>query len=387
MPVLERYLDNVELNSLGMARTQVTRFEGELDPDALAAAYNDVCARYPLLRAHVKPGDSGRLLSASPGIIPRVRIWDGDETTLRREISRPWDVTRALAELVLVRGRESFLALRTDIGVVDGRGWIAVYQELWRSYTTAVKGETLTIEGSGSLPMSPTAAASRWGAPPAATHPSSGWVPIIQFDDELDRLETQQLLAAARAHGVSLHGLVAGVTLVVHRGFGDVTTGPASMACMSAVDLRNRVTPPLGTTEVMKFVAFHLAQVEVTPESNPYQLGRDLKNSLDLAIADGRIPLDHPSLQIDTPLEPRLAEVAVSNVGVVDDIDHPPGVRITGWSRIITENRAYTLYGVYTFRGRLHVISAYPATLFSRSEVHALTSAVTQRLRELARDG
>ncbi|ATY17172.1 hypothetical protein CU254_42110 (plasmid) [Amycolatopsis sp. AA4] len=386
MTVLERYLDNIELGGLGTPRAQVARFHGHLDTDALASAYRDLCDAHPILRSRVIADPAGQLLSAADRNPPPIRVRDGGDDVLDREARRPWDPAQGVAELLLIRGQESgYLVLRADIGVVDGRGWTALYYELWHRYTAIVTGSTPQARTRGSLPASPAElAAQRWSGPPVSAPSNMDRAPIVQLDDRLSPAETRGIVAAARARGISVTGLVTGIVLISLRTFGTPVAGPAAMVCLTAVDLRQRVTPPVAATETSKFVAWHRADLQVAHDSDPAALGHTVKRNLEQGIASRQLPLGYPSLSVETPLEQRLAKVVVSNIGVVPDIEHPPDVRITGWSRIIPFNRPYPLFGVYTFLDRLHLIAAYPATLFSRVDAAALTYDVTTRLRAIA---
>jgi hypothetical protein len=382
----ERYLDNIELNDLGTPRAQFVEYRGVLDQAALREACEFVCRRYPLLRAHVRPENGRRLLVIPPDFQAGVRVVEGGHAVLQQELERDWDNSRGIAELALVQHESrGFVVLRADIGLIDGRGWTAMFDELFGFYTALVESRPVAGEPeNSSLPVS---AASLWESRCGVAEPEgpseSPHLPAIQIDCRLDREDTARLLAAARARGVSMHALISGVVLTNLCAEGG-QTGQVPMVCLSAVDLRHRVSPPVGPTETTKFVGWHRADVLVSPESDPFVVGGEVKAQLSAAIDGGALRPVHPDLDLTTPLDPRLSRVVIPNLGILQPLEHPQDITIVNRTRYIGSHRPYPWYAIYTFQEELNIIAVYTVDRFTRDEAEKITARLVYRLQEIA---
>lgn len=408
MPTLRRYLDGCEAPHVNAAPAHVAEYHGTLADGLLRAAFDALCRRYPLLcaRVHATAGER-YVLSVSPGDRPEFVTVDGDEATLFGAVFGPWDAENAVARLIHVRGEAGgFVGLRIDHSVVDGHSMRAIFDDLWCVYGELAGGAEiaeLSVAVRPALPRSPAELLrERWFAPDPARDRRPGGNPgrVIglrvrphQGYLRLDRWDTSRLLTAARERGTTVHALICGAILVAQCAYGiPEPTGPVRMVCLSPVNLRNRVSPPVGVTETTTFTRIHRAELGIPVDQDPVVVGRQLKRQLDRAIVDrdllsvADLP-DALATPVDTPLDQRLAIAQVSNNGVVHaPLNPPPGVRITDFfSPVDVILGIFPIYSVFTYRGRLSIRYLFPSNLFSAEDVGGLVDAVATRLAKTGR--
>lgn len=398
---LQRYLDDIELqfarnSGRKPGYTFGIEYQGHMDEVALARAFRVLCARDPVLSARIRPDDRGQLLYVPPNHHPELQILDGDENTLQHEELKLRDPAEAVATLLLIRGEtRGYLALIADHAIVDGHRLVAVFGKLCQLYTEIVNGADIAAHSVAPLPSPPShLLQERWGliqaASPSKPTDGSGFgkiSDILERRIHLSEEDTSRLVAAAHDHTTSVHALVCGAILVAHRDQGKATE-PTPMACWSAVDLRNRLTPPIGATETTNLIGLNKAVVTVPANGNPVAVGREVKAQLDDAIARREIFTDigmalmAASARIRGPLEPHLAQPLVTNVGVIPPYIQPAGLVITD---ILLPSRKQTRgegagYGVFTYDGRLNIRCGYPSATFSREEIEEIVKQATAQL-------
>lgn len=403
---MQRYLDHLEAPFVRNAGrkpgfTHAIEYRGHVDEDALARAFEILCARDPVLRARIRSNDRGHVLYVPPDHQPQLVALTGDGHTLQEETIKLRDPTRAVVQLVLIRGdQRGYVALIVDHAVVDAHRRGAVFDQLWRIYTDIVNGHNVVVVEGGALPAAPSdLLRQRWGEipsppppPPAAAAQRAHVSEVLHRRICFDRNETTDLLSAAHCHSTSVHALISGAILVAIRQL-DTLSEPAPMACCSAVDLRNRVNPPVGIMETTNFIGIHKAVVNVPADGDPITVGREIKTQLDSAIAQKEILTDIGtavvaiSTPVDSPLEPRLAQGAlVTNVGIIPRYAQPPGLTITD---VVMPSRKQSRgtapdHAVYTYDGRLTVRCEYNLSVFTPQEVAQLVQHITTILRVVA---
>lgn len=402
---LQRYLDDVEVHNLSAAPAHVAEYRGTVDTAALRMAFDLLCARHPVLRGRVLADEHGYLLSVTGDHRAEFAEFGGDEPVLYREVFRPWNSACSVARLMHVHtANGGYVALRVDHAIVDGHSLREVFDQLWLIYAELRAGRVPAPAAARSLPRSPVELlAQRWHpdvdvpAPRRSSstkdrfqrvcglrvHPRQGYL-------RLDEAATARLLDVARARATTVHALICGAVLVGHCVFGTRETGPAPMMCLSPVNLRHRVQPPVGATETTAFVKLHPATVTVPQSRDPHAVGAEVKRQLDaairrrdlLSVAELPVLLSEP---VVTPVEARLAIVQVSNNGVV----HTPLTRlgeltITDFlSPVDVILDVFPIYSVYTYRGRLSIRYLYPSNAFTAEDVRSLVETIATLTREL----
>lgn len=388
---LQRYLVGIEIQMKGSAPSFAVEFRGTVHPAALSRAFELLYTHHPVLRGRIRRDDKGYLLYVPPNHHPELAILHGNERTLQREAQSPWDITRAVAKLTLIRSEtEGFIALRADHAIVDARSLGALFGELWRLYTDIVNGSDTSVDRGVSLPSSPTdLIRQRWGRIKAEPSTTRTGTPrrvceALRRRIVLTEYDTTRLLAAARAQRTSVHALVCGAILVALRAH-ETQTEPAPMACRSVVDLRNRVRPPVGSTETTNFLGFHIAEVSVSENADPIIIGREVKKQLDNVIARRELldMLDIRSSQLSTSLQQHLANVSITNAGVIPRLAQPADLAITDFLVLPPHKKKsamFPTYAAYTYDKQLSILCGYPSDFFTDEEVEEIVSRTTAQL-------
>ncbi len=189
-----------------------------------------------------------------------------------------------------------------------------------------------------------------------------------------------------------MHGLIGSALLtVVRRRLGG--DGPRVLGCLSPVDLRSRLDPPVLTSTMVAAVTTHLHAVEVDADTDPLALARELGTHLREAIERGdhfqdmRIMTEvpkHPALQMGT--------VIVTNMGSVSGPRLPEGTELTDVRLVPTREQYFPQAGrsplmacVVSFDGRLAIEFPHYTACFSpafmrdlRDDVQAALLAFTE---------
>lgn len=392
--ILQRYLDDIEVQ-LRTVSTHTVEYEGTVDEAALVGAYEQLCVRYPVLRARIRADDRGWLLQVAPDDRPALMVLDGDESSLTHVASQPWEPGHAVAQLVVVRGKSrGFVALRADHAVVDGRSRTSMFGELWRFYTDLVNGCDVSVEPGAGLPSSPATVikqghgAAHRGRPGYSKDSDARRCVHIPRRIHLTHEETARLISVARSQQTSVHALVCGAILVNLRSHG-TTPEPARMVCLSIVDLRSQLNQAVRAIETTNPLGVHMAEVVVPAGGDPVAVGHEVKTQLDTDLRRGNVPMLIPSVtkslyssRVVGYLEQYLAKISVTNIGVIPRFDQPAGLTIKDWRRVTTGGKGpnFTMYGVWTYDGRLSILCGYPSDSLTSDDADRLTEGVKAQL-------
>ncbi|KIE24394.1 polyketide synthetase [Streptomyces sp. MUSC 125] len=334
--------------------------DGPVDTATLAAAFDSITAEGPTLLTRIVPAGSGHALALLPeDDRPRLRTRTGGEEAYTQELNDPLPVGGPLARATLVstpEGERHLFVLVIDHVITDGHSAIALLNAVWDRYREYAGPARADRTASG--PVSALPAPVSTLLPVTDPQVTAGYlqrriddtrgpVELLAYDvptagdgsREPHRIEVQRLLLdtgetgrlrrLARTAGVSVHGLVGAAVLIAARSRLD-GTGPRALRCLSPVDLRSRLTPPLSPDVMVAAVTAHLSAVEVSDDSDPLELARQvglgLRNFLDRGdhFQEMRIMPDaprYPALQLGT--------VIVTNMGVVPGPRLPDGLRMT----------------------------------------------------------
>lgn len=409
---------------------------GRIDVGALSAAFDAATQAHPTLRSRIAPDGGGfalQLLGEEER--PRLITRTGGEDAYAAELNTPLPVGGPLSRAVLVsapEGDSHLFVMVVDHTVTDGHSSIALLNAVWDHYRTLVEGGADPREAAGTGPAA--SVGEDWprpvsellpGTDPAATaahlerrieetrrHP----VQLVPYDvtrpaaDDagpgsapaadgrieacrltLDEERTARLRRAARAAGLSVHSLVAAALLTTARRRleGD---GPRTLGCLSPVDLRSRLSPPLPAAVMVPAVTTHLQTVEVAGDTDPMELARTVHTRLRDSIDRGE---QYHEMRI-TPEIPRnpalqLATVIATNMGVQPGPRTPAGLDVTDVRLVPARENYFPQAGrspvmacVVAFEGRLAVEFPHFTGCFSPSFMHAFRDDVLAGLLAFA---
>ncbi|MEU6391699.1 condensation domain-containing protein [Streptomyces sp. NPDC046939] len=389
---------------------------GEVDTEILSAAFDAVTAAHPTLRTRIVPagpaGHALRLLSedARPRLVTRT----GDlDDAYAEELNAPLPVGGPLTRAVLVsapEGDRHLFVLVVDHTITDGHSSIALHNSLWDRYRSLSEGNADANPEdeaewprpvSELLPHSDEADTAKYlerRVEQAAAHqvdlvaydvphpaPAEGHIETRRLT--LSEEETTRLRETARRTGVSVHALVSAAVVRAARRRLD-GDGARTLGCLSPVDLRSRLTPPLPASVMVAAVTTHLQTAEVSPETEPVELARLLHTRLRNFIDAGEYTQElritpeiprHPTLQ--------LATVIVTNMGVVPGPRLPEGLRATDVRLVPARENYFPQAGrspvmacVVSFEGRLAVEFPHFTSCFSPSFMRAFRDDVREGL-------
>lgn len=391
--MLERYLDHYEAQGSQFSDSHVIEYEGHVDEAALSRALHMLSGHYPVLRCRIRNDGTGYLLYLGDDSYPELAICDGDERMVRDEARRPWDAAQAVFKLTLIRGEgRGFIVLRATHSIGDGAARMAWIGELWRLYTDIVNGVDIVVPSEESLPRSCyEMLESRAGIdiPPSLASDRMP-APVELFDSInrnvwLDEENTRRLISTVRAEKTTVNAVICGAALIAQRELGNVAS-PTPMICMTMVNLRGRVNPPVGATEVTYFDIVHKAKVCVPASGNSLDIGRVVKEHWDNSIERREFSVAHVQSSpppLDTPLDGRLATLLFSGSGVVPRFSQPPGLKILDlFAQRAGKVTSFPVYSARTYEGRLNLRFDYPSGIFTDQEVDRVVARTVGQLRD-----
>ncbi|MBZ3906094.1 protein kinase [Streptomyces griseiscabiei] len=407
---------------------------GPVDPAVLAAAFDAVTAEQPLLLTRIVPdgdgdGDGHALELLPEAERPRLRVRTGGEEVYAEELNTPLTVGGPLTRAVLVTdpGEERHtLYLSIDHVIADGHSAVALLNTIWDRYRERMGGTPAPLPPVAGFPdpvstlLPPSDAADtekhleqrveqigRHPAElvpydvkpaPAASGEPHGATPGEPHRIEVRRLlldtgQTARLRERARAEGVSVHSLISAAVLLAARRRLDGDAGPRPLGCLSPVDLRSRLSPPVPATVIVAAVTMHLQILPVGQESDVLELAREvgdgLRDFLDRGahFQETRImpsTRTHPTLHLGT--------VIVTNMGPVPGPRLPEGTRVTDVRLAPARENYFPQAGrspvmacVATFDGRLGIELPHHTACFSRPFMRELAGEVRTTLLALAK--
>ncbi|MGW3142270.1 phthiocerol/phthiodiolone dimycocerosyl transferase family protein [Streptomyces sp. NPDC001139] len=401
---------------------------GRVDAGALAAAFDAVTQAHPTLRARIVADGGGHALALLDGTErPRLETRTADlEEAYATELNRPLTLGGPLSRAVLVSapgGTEHLFVLVVDHTVTDGHSSITLHNTVWDHYRALVTDE----RPQRGRADAGTADAPEWPEPVSALLPPADEadtaayldariarakespVELVRYDpartgggagDEghievcrltLDTDRTARLRGRAREAGVSVHALIAAALLRTARRRLD-GDGPRTLGCLSPVDLRSRLTPPLPASVMVPAVTTHLQTLEVSETSDPLDLARTVHARVNDFIARGA----HFHEMRITPEIPRnpalqLATVIVTNMGVVPGPRLPDGLRavdvrlVPGRENYFPQaGRSPVMACVVSFEGRLSIEFPHSTACFSPAFMRAFRDEVLDDLLAFA---
>ncbi|MFI9403186.1 hypothetical protein [Nocardia sp. NPDC052316] len=386
---------------------------GRLDLAALSSAYQATVRAYPVLGAGLEPAEGGNhILVSSTGVAPEISVVDGDPERLL--VDPAFDQRLALSALRVVRdGDTASVTLLTHHSVADAYHSLAVLAQLWSCYTDVVAGqpverdvhpypqsveELLAARGiekvadPDAAQQKPVGAAAPDSAAVHATEPAmpetvsadSGFVSLRTTRCHLAPAETAELVELGHREGVTINGLVSAAIML----------GEAEVLGLSLtdilltypVDLRSRITPPVGLTEGTNVLGFanHLS----TENTGLLDLARDICESLRSGLASGtvqRTSLHMPETAGEWALAPGM--VIVTNWGRVPILRAPDDLCINDFRSTLTargdraggQDPEAPVYIVSTFGGRLSIELHHPEATTAQQQRRI--DAVTAKLR------
>ena len=375
------------------------RIASPVDPDALATAYEAIYRSYPQFAARLVTGDGAAAgpvfaeSSARPEI--GIRAGNPDEPLTGVEV----DQERTLSALSVVRdGDEASVCLVVHHSIADAHHAIEVLAALWSCYTDVVKGVRVD------LPRHPfpssleyllaergirAKAAASGSVSPLPSPPVSQAAPVVRHvvSHRLSAAQGTALAELGHREHVTINSLLAGAILLAEAEIRDLPL--TDLVYRYTVNLRSRLTPPVGPTEGTNVLGG--AGFRVTSDLKPdaVAIGRAIGEQLRAGLADGSIQrslldmLSQPAPSQPAPSQPAPSQpapsqpapdakpwnpslavpvVSMMNWGLVPPMRTPDDLRVTSFfsASRIRDVVALGGYVVSTFDGRIGIDLAWP---------------------------
>ncbi|MGL6234581.1 MAG: phthiocerol/phthiodiolone dimycocerosyl transferase family protein [Segniliparus sp.] len=295
---------------------------GELDHEALVAAFTALRREYPDAAGRIEAVDDGFDLvvdgpEASAAAFVRI-AQTGDDPVLNL------DETLSVLDVVS-DGDRHVVTFRCNHAIADGTRLAVLVARLWSLYTQAAQTGSVGEISAAGMPIPPhevfasrgivrgpsdgseRLAGVRWhGAWPTADEIPTGELRVLSKCFQLAPDVFAGLRMVAKQSNCTLHGLLVGAAAIVER---ELFTGladdePAPLGFGSFVDLRLRMAPPVGAAEVTNCMTVSYARLDVAVDSDPVELGRFAAEQLAADIADELLqqaPLHPPSAAFGEP--------------------------------------------------------------------------------------
>lgn len=351
---------------------------GALDIRVLRRAFADLRTSYPVLRCRIAADPA--VLRTPRGRGPRLRLRTGDPSVvpLPRRALRP---DRALGYLDVVRaGDLARVTLYVHHAVADAGHCLALFARLWELYTERVETGRATVrEHPLPLPLEHhvlEGGLSRAGvsglevavAPASPPPPPTGHAPGPQalarpYRLVLDPAATARLTGYARAHGVSMNGVV---TAALLRAFAELAPDRGPVRCVYPVDLRTRLRQPVEPTGGTNMAGLAAFTAEIDRADDPLELAQLVASTLRHDLAEGIVQqsvLHFPDFYGDRRVHSLAGHVAVTNTGAVRPFTVPAGLEVVDYEIVYLSAHprpsagasAAVTFLVYTYAGRLSV--------------------------------
>ncbi|MGW4847648.1 phthiocerol/phthiodiolone dimycocerosyl transferase family protein [Nocardia brasiliensis] len=374
------------------------RVRGALDLGALAVAFDAVRRMFPVGRARLAVDGPAVALVDAPPAPAAMKVFDGAVDTVLHDTGV--DQHRALCELHVVReGERANVTLLLHHSVADGHHALAVLAELWSLYTDFARGAVVAPPEPQGYPIAVEVMLAERGFEVAAPLPVDGDVPVAPAADGgwwlltglrcgLDEDRSRALADYGHRHSVTLNGLVSAAIVLALAEVFEVPN--ADVLYMFPVDLRTRVGPAVGFTEVTNA----LGPVLYRPDDGAVELV-DIARSINARLAADlaertvhRRVAEFAGLGLIRELQRVRASALGTNWGRVPTLRHPPELELTDFWPMFQYNPVVGAeppesglplnFVITSFDGRLSVDLMLPTEPDDRAR--AIVAAVHRRL-------
>ncbi|MFD9551201.1 acyltransferase [Nocardia salmonicida] len=371
---------------------------GELDAAGLGAAFAALQRRFPILVCRIVEDAEENGILLRPGDIEAVGAWvsfgDPDEVRVPAESMDP-GAQLAYLDVVLAEEDRARVTLFVHHSVADAGHCVELFARLWGYYTDYVETGKIAVQADPATAVADPASvtweypvsleallaqrgirrARRSGLEPVTR-------PLVAADSvsgverseaapaslarpariQLDTVATARVLDLARAHAVSVNGLV---TAAVLRAYVDLS-GADSVSCVYPVDLRRRLDPPVEAVAGTNLSGLAAFRADAADTEDLVVLARRIGTSLHDDLAEGVIEqsvLHFPDFFGPHRIHSTAGHIALTNTGTVPTFRAPAGVILDDYEivylsahpRPSTGASAAVTFLVYTYLGRLTI--------------------------------
>ncbi|MVU82454.1 hypothetical protein GPX89_35140 [Nocardia sp. ET3-3] len=391
---------------------------GEVDAGILRQVLAELAAGHVLLRSRVVGGDEGSRFVADGAFVPRLEERVGETDEYWELVNHRPDWSDGLFGAVLLRGSaHTRIVLMIHHGISDGRSAFALLDEMWRRYNAHTAGATLPLEDSdrdlvGGVDELLTRVtseaevdgflaqvldmASQFG-PDAAPHTlprdgdgvgdPGGRLALRRI--ELSSRQTEEIVNAARAHGISVNSLLGGAALAAVR---TLLPGsdPVPLMCGHAADLRPELSPRLPASTVLNCASGAGTPALVARDADPLALGVAVDAGM-RQMLDARFPALFMRAS-QRALAPQVAAmlsaapaIALSNMGRLTAHSIPGGLEFVRDEVFAMAPGMPPKMTIFTVADRLTIQVEYDTAEHSHTQMGGVAEAMSDQLARVMR--
>ncbi|ATL68234.1 phthiocerol/phthiodiolone dimycocerosyl transferase family protein [Nocardia terpenica] len=316
-----------------------TRVTGGIDTAALREAFAALRRTYPVLATRIRSTGPGQSVLEDDGMSDYAVTGGTAEDDV---LSGLPDLGGKAAALHVVShdADTSSVTLLTHHSIADGRHSLRLLADLWSNYTAIVEGRPLDLVVRPYPDSAETLLSERgfvleesaWSMPAMPENARSRDTEVLPARARFTAEETEALRSTARRMQTTINGLISAALLQTTADSQGVDVG--DLLYVYPVDLRTRVTPPIGLTEgtnVLGLARFVAESGFDTSGASTGALARAVVDQLAQGLSTGevqratmRLPADPEALVTLLP-----TMVISTNWGVVPELRTPAGVSVT----------------------------------------------------------
>ncbi|MEV6430495.1 acyltransferase [Nocardia sp. NPDC051463] len=363
---------------------------GELDIDALRAAFTALQQAYPVATCRIVEDAAGKGYLLRPGPGTPVGVWanlgDPDTVRLPAEAIDP-EVQLVYLDVVLTNEARSRITLFAHHSIADAGHCVELLTRLWDHYTDYVEFAKTTVvpheypqalewyaaargvsrstpSGFDDLARPLTPQERSVPADPATPAPSALVRPRRAV---LDRAATTRIVELGRHQGVTVNGLVTAALLRAYASEKDGAAGdPVPLGCLYPVDMRSRLIPPVPAAAGTNMAGLASFAADIDVSTGIIELAQRISSRLDHELATGitqQSVLHFPDFFGPARVHSLAGHIAVTNTGVVPTFRVPANLELSDYEIVYLSAHprpsagasAAVTFLVYTFTGRLTV--------------------------------
>lgn len=390
---MRRYLSDIEVRFRNGGPHYTIRYKGKLHGDMLQRALDLLCNRHPVLRARVSVDQQGYLLYVPEKSRPQIvnRSGHGRYDLSESEIPS-WDQVECLIHVIHYRGEfGGLLAFGVNHSIADARHSLALFREYWSLYTRSIVESEAENSQSSTFPSYPEKIlGNRW----TTINIAKSYSGIVQFNGttnsswiSIDKTATAKIIEFAREYKISVHSLLCSAILSALRQE-DHQPQPRLMECLSIIDLRDRISPTVGETEVTNFLGFHRAKLELPSSQQLTDIAYEIRQQMNRAINSRTLSLDLRDAGFSNRANTvgcRANAALVNNIGNIPPFESPKEIFIEDFISPVPEftQTRFPNYVVYTYAGNLTLQSSYARDFFDEHDARRIDRRIAEILNSI----
>lgn len=390
----------------------VCEIEGELTPEQLQFALNEVCIRHPFLSCQILREAEQLYFIHKPNLNIPLRVLNGEHTDrdliITQELNTPLDESTNLIRAVMLCHQKSCcIVLTIHHAIIDGLSSLQLLKNILELCGELIQFGSLKVSAPSDIQPSieellmplvhqeeliafierfrhEAQTLDLHAIKPFAEYSPEILAEVKTFQLTFSEEETRQLFLACKTNKISLHSTIAAAHLIEIRSFIDDDDDTELMLrCNTPVDLRQRISPQLNNEHLLSAATGCGTNHWVSSNSSIVALADDINSKIKESINNRDVFKGHLTF-MDTLMKYRMPNaVGISSVGLVDIPKTYHGLECKELH--VTGVYQLPMFGVttYTYANKLSFTYLYVEPYYSTSFIEDLARQVKKRLLAL----